>query len=69
MEAFISFLPMRACLILMGVMVWMMNRPEAQQSAMAHTQQSLWSELRQLVLCCVNPIRDIRESLELIKTW
>ena len=42
--------------MLMGVMVWMMNRQEAQQTSVVPPQKSLWGELKQLALCCVNPI-------------
>ena len=54
MEALLSFLPMLVCPILMGVMVWMMNRQEPQHSDM-QPQKSLWGELKHLALCCVNP--------------
>ena len=55
MEALLSFLPMLICPILMGLMVWMMNRQELQNAAELRPQKSLWHELKHLALCCINP--------------
>ena len=55
MEALLSFLPMLVCPIMLGLLVWMMNRQEMQQNEVMQPQKSLRSELRHLAACCVNP--------------